>query len=51
AARQGIPLRDALTHVQITSFGTSVNMNGSQFSERVERVFHIVNGQSVEMGK
>jgi branched-chain amino acid transport system substrate-binding protein len=47
ATQKDIPLRDALTQVKISGLGTDIDMNGTQFSERVERVFHIENGQSV----
>lgn len=46
ARQKNIPLRDALTMVHFGGLGTTVNMNGTQFSERVEKIFKVMNGVS-----
>jgi branched-chain amino acid transport system substrate-binding protein len=46
---QNISLRDALTQVKIQGAGALINMDGKQFSEKVERIYKIVNGIPVEV--
>ena len=47
AKEKGIPLRDALTLVKIDGIGGPIDMNGTQFSERAEKIFVVKNGVAV----
>jgi hypothetical protein len=47
ATAKNIPLRDALTQVHIQGAGADLNMNGGQYSDRVEELFKVENGNFV----
>lgn len=49
ATAENIPLRDALTKVKIQGVGSLINMNGGQYSDRVEKLYKIINGKTVEV--
>jgi branched-chain amino acid transport system substrate-binding protein len=49
SAAKNISLRDALTQVHIQGAGADLNMNGGQYSDRVEELFKVENGQFVEI--
>ncbi len=42
---KSISLRDALTQVKIQGTGSPINMDGKQYSEKVEKIFKITNGK------
>jgi branched-chain amino acid transport system substrate-binding protein len=46
---QNIPLRDALTQVRIKGAGADINMNGGRYSDRVEAMFKVENGDFVKV--
>lgn len=46
ADEEKIPLREALMKVNTTKTTSPVNMNGTQFSERIEKIYKVVNGKS-----
>lgn len=48
AKEKNIPLREALTLVKIDGVGGLIYMNGNQYSERVEKIFVVKNGMTVE---
>lgn len=51
ATTKGISLRDALTQVKIVGAGSLINLDGGQYSDRVEKIYKVINGEPVEVKK
>ncbi|TRZ64910.1 MAG: hypothetical protein D4Q79_00530 [Spirochaetia bacterium] len=49
ASARNIPLRDALTTIKIQGTGSFIDMNGGQYSDRVEKIYRVNNGKAVEV--
>lgn len=49
AELKNISLRDALTEVKYEGLGATIDMQGGQFSERIEKIFKVQNGKPVEV--
>lgn len=47
AEKKGVSLRDALTMVQLEGVGAPIAMNGTRYSERLEKVYKVVNKKPV----
>ncbi|MDB5259967.1 MAG: amino acid transporter substrate-binding protein branched-chain amino acid transport system [Candidatus Nomurabacteria bacterium] len=49
AKSDNITIRDAMTKVNISGTDTKINFNGKQFSEKIEKLYKIQNGQIIEV--